>query len=68
MLTLEGKRTFEHVENGNGRYHYSERVSGTFCLRFLLSAAVNAEQITATYKNGVLKCISRRLRKRSPNG
>ena len=55
VLTLEGKRTFEHVENGNGRYHYSERASGTFCRRFLLSTAVNAEQITATYKHGVLE-------------
>jgi HSP20 family protein len=55
VLTLEGKRTFEHAENGNSKYHYSERASGTFCRRFLLSAAVNAEQITATYKNGVLE-------------
>jgi HSP20 family protein len=55
VLTLEGKRTFEHAENGQGRYHYSERVSGTFCRRFLLSTAVNAEKITATYKNGVLE-------------
>jgi HSP20 family protein len=55
VLTLEGKRTFEHAENGQGRYHYSERASGTFCRRFLLSAAVKAEQITATYKGGVLE-------------
>ena len=48
VLTLEGKRTFEHVEHGDGRSHYSERASGTFCRRFLLSTAVNAEQITAT--------------------
>jgi HSP20 family protein len=55
VLTLEGKRTFEHVENGQGRYHYSERTSGTFCRRFLLSTAVNADKITATYTNGVLE-------------
>jgi len=55
VLTLEGKRTFAHVENGHGRYHDSERASGTFCRRFLLSSAVNAEQITATYKHGVLE-------------
>jgi HSP20 family protein len=55
VLTLEGKRTCEHAENGHGRYHYSERASGTFYRRFLLSATVNAEQITATYKNGVLE-------------
>ena len=55
VLTLEGKRTFEHVDNGQGTYHYSERASGTCCRRFLLSTAVNAEQITATYQQGVLE-------------
>ena len=55
VLTLEGKRTFEHVENGQSTYHYSERTSGTCCRRFLLSTAVNAAQITATYKQGVLE-------------
>jgi len=55
VLTLEGKRTFAHVENGQGTYHYSERASGPCCRRFLLSTAVNAAQITATYKQGVLE-------------
>jgi len=55
VLTLEGKRTCAHAENGQGRYQYSERLSGTFCRRFLLSTAVHAEHITATYKNGVLE-------------
>jgi HSP20 family protein len=55
VLTLEGKRTLEPVENGQGTYHYSERASGTCCRRFLLSTAVNAAQITATYKQGVLE-------------
>jgi HSP20 family protein len=55
VLTLEGTCTFAHVENGQGRYHSSERTSGTFCRRFMLSTAVNAEQITATYTNGVLE-------------
>src|SRR5262245_22035371 len=55
VLTLEGKLAFAYAEHGHGRYHYSERASGTFCRRFLLSAAVKAEQITATYKHGVLE-------------
>ena len=55
VLTLEGKHTFAPVENGPGQYHYSERASGTCCRRFLLSTAVNAAQITATYKQGVLE-------------
>src|SRR2546422_7320356 len=54
VLTLEGKRTFAPVEHGQGTYQYSERASGTCCRRFLLSTAVNAAQITATYKQGVL--------------
>jgi HSP20 family protein len=55
VLTLEGKRTFAPVENGQGTYHYRERAAGTCCRRFLLSTAVNAAQITATYKQGVLE-------------
>ena len=54
VLTLEGKRTCAYTEHGHGRYHSSERASGTFCRRFLLSAAVKAAQITATSKHGVL--------------
>src|SRR2546422_10933482 len=33
VLTLEGKRTFAPVENGQGTYQYSERASGTCCRR-----------------------------------
>ena len=57
ILTLQGKRLVEHCpENGQSGYtHYSERAFGTFCRRFMLSAAVDAEQITATYKAGVLE-------------
>jgi len=57
ILTLQGKRMVEHyAENGqNGYAHYSERAFGTFCRRFTLGAAVDADQITATYKAGVLE-------------
>src|SRR5262245_29850557 len=55
VLTLEGKRTLGHGDNGQGQSHYSERGSGTCCRRFLLSTAVNAAQITATYTQGVLE-------------
>jgi HSP20 family protein len=48
VLTLEGKRTVEPVENGQGTYPYRARAAGTVCRRFLLSTAVNAAQITAT--------------------
>ena len=55
MLTLEGTRTVAHADKGQGRYQYRERASGTFCRRFLLSTAVDAEHIMATYKDGVLE-------------
>ena len=57
ILTLQGKRLVEHrAENGqNGYAHYSERAFGTFCRRFTLGAAVDADHITATYTAGVLE-------------
>jgi HSP20 family protein len=58
LLTLQGKRAFEHVAptgNGNDGSHYSERAQGAFCRRFTLGTAVDAEHITATYKDGVLE-------------
>ena len=57
VLTLQGKREVEHTaENGqNGYVQYSERAYGSFCRRFTLGAAVDADKITATYTNGVLE-------------
>ena len=57
ILTLQGKRVVEHsAQNGpDGYTHYSERAFGTFCRRFTLGAAVDADHITATYKAGVLE-------------
>jgi HSP20 family protein len=57
ILTLQGKRLAEHEShNGqNGYAQYRERVFGTFCRRFTLGAAVDAEHITATYKVGGLE-------------
>jgi HSP20 family protein len=57
ILTLQGKRLAEHEgHNGqNGAAQYRERVFGTFCRRFTLGAAVDAEHITATYTAGVLE-------------
>jgi HSP20 family protein len=57
VLTLQGKREVEHeAQNGqNGYAHYTERSYGTFCRRWTLGAAVDADTITATYKDGVLE-------------
>ena len=57
ILTLQGQRMVEHraEHEQHGYAHYSERAFGTFCRRFTLDAAVDADQITATYKAGVLE-------------
>jgi len=57
VLTLQGTREVEHTaENGqNGSAQYSERAYGSFCRRFTLGAAVDADKITATYTSGVLE-------------
>jgi HSP20 family protein len=57
LLTLQGQRTVEHeAQNGpQSSAHYRERAYGTFCRRFTLGTAVDAENITATYKAGVLE-------------
>jgi HSP20 family protein len=57
VLTLQGKREVEHTaQNGhNGYAQYRERAYGSFCRRFTLGAAVDADTITATYKDGVLE-------------
>ena len=57
VLTLQGTREEEQkAQNGqNGSAQYTERSYGTFCRRFTLGAAVDADKITATYKDGVLE-------------
>ena len=53
-LTLNGEKKFEDkVEKEN--YVRVERSYGSFTRSFVLSDNVNAENITASYKDGVLK-------------
>ena len=55
-MTLQGKRTAEYgAQNGHTGYRSYERPAGTFCRRFTLGAAVEADKISARYKAGVLK-------------
>lgn len=56
ILTVTGSRKEEHKEE-NERYHRMERHFGTFQRSFALPADVNAEQIEATYKDGVLNIV-----------
>lgn len=52
-LSLKGRR--KHDEPGESfSYHRRERASGTFQRSLTLPTRVDAERVTATYKNGVL--------------
>ena len=52
-LTLKGERAFEKSENGKG-FRHIERQHGTFTRVFALPDSVEADKVSADYKNGVL--------------
>jgi len=52
-LTLKGERRFEKDEKAKG-YHRIERSYGTFVRSFSVPSTVDAERVSAEYKNGVL--------------
>jgi HSP20 family protein len=54
VLTLKGERHAETEEKREG-FHRRERVHGTFMRQFNLPDTVNAENISATVKEGVLQ-------------
>jgi HSP20 family protein len=56
VLTIRGERHAESEEKREG-IHRRERVHGTFLRQFTLPDTVNAEQISATVKDGVLEVI-----------
>ena len=53
VLTLKGERTFEQ-ETKKERYHRVERRHGTFSRSFTLPNTVDASNISAAYKDGIL--------------
>jgi HSP20 family protein len=53
-LTIRGERKEEHEEK-EGQYYYAERSFGAFVRSVPLPAGVDAEQVKATFKNGVLE-------------
>ncbi|MCP5420668.1 MAG: Hsp20/alpha crystallin family protein [Gammaproteobacteria bacterium] len=56
VLTLKGQRVSENKEE-NEKYKRIERVRGTFLRRFSLPDSVDADQISAKTKDGVLEVI-----------
>jgi HSP20 family protein len=55
-LTIKGER--RPVESKDGvRVHHRERPSGRFARVFRLPKAVDAENVTATYRDGLLEIL-----------
>ena len=52
-LTIKGERKFQKKDEKSG-YHRIERGFGAFARSFTLPETVEAEKVSATYKNGVL--------------
>ena len=55
-VTIEGERHSEHEQKREGYYH-SERSYGKFYRRLPLPEGVNAENASATFRNGVLEIM-----------
>ncbi len=54
VLTLRGERRFEKKDDSDN-YHRVERSYGSFSRSFTLAQTVSPENVTAEYKNGVLR-------------
>ena len=54
VLSISGERTVDSSV-GNGSYMRSERVFGKFARSFALPAMISTDNITASFKDGVLK-------------
>ena len=52
-LSISGERTFE-TDQENDNYHYQERRFGTFDRSFNLPETVDEDNISASFKNGIL--------------
>ncbi|HET7711102.1 MAG TPA: Hsp20/alpha crystallin family protein [Thermoanaerobaculia bacterium] len=53
LLSVSGERQFERTDDRN--YHRIERAYGSFVRTFSLPRSVDANRITANYRNGVLE-------------
>ncbi|HEV7903427.1 MAG TPA: Hsp20/alpha crystallin family protein [Pyrinomonadaceae bacterium] len=56
VLTLRGERRFEKKDESDN-YHRVERSYGSFTRSFTLPQTVSPENVTAEYKNGVLRVV-----------
>ena len=65
VLTLRGTRVIEQ-QNADGNYARVERVSGKFVRTFKLPENVQADAITAQFKDGVLELAIPKVAKAEP--
>ena len=56
ILKISGSRDYNN-ENDNSEYHYQERTHGSFHRSFKLPISVVEENISATFKNGILTVV-----------
>jgi len=56
VLTLRGERRFEKKDESDN-YHRVERSYGSFTRSFTLPQTISPENVTAEYKNGVLRVL-----------
>ncbi|MBV9960244.1 MAG: Hsp20/alpha crystallin family protein [Acidobacteria bacterium] len=54
VITLRGERRFEKQDDGDN-YHRVERSYGSFARSFTLPQTVQADEVAAEYRNGVLR-------------
>ena len=54
VLTIRGEKREERTEGEKGRWHLAERRYGTFTRSFVLPRDVDAEDIQASFQDGVL--------------
>jgi HSP20 family protein len=54
VLTLRGERRFEN-QNNDRNFHRVERAYGSFVRSFTLPSSIDAEKVSATYRDGILE-------------
>ncbi len=57
VLSITGEKHTEKETGKGTRRHRTERFSGSFARRFTLPTAVKADEVDATYKDGVLSLM-----------
>jgi HSP20 family protein len=65
LLTIQGERHFAH-ESSEQQFHRVERRYGAFRRAITLPAQVQAEQIEASFENGVLQIVVPKMEEAKP--